>query len=51
MKDEVTQLQINEIMMKIMAEQTAQIKVMAQGLEDLNKRLKALQAIDPKSFL
>lgn len=51
MKHDVTQIEINDVMMKIMAEQTKQIKLLRKGLQDLNKRLKELERINPQSFL
>jgi hypothetical protein len=51
MKEEVNQLQINAMIIKIMTSQTDQIKVLAEGLVDLNKRLDAMEGKKPKSFL
>ena len=48
---EVTQLEINAQMIKIMERQTAEIKTLAKALQDLNRRLGELEDKKPKSFL
>jgi gamma-glutamyl phosphate reductase len=49
--EEVSQEEINQKMIDIMTLQGKQIRTMAQGLADLNERVKELEDKKPKSFL
>lgn len=51
MDSESLQVKINGQVIKLLTNQTQQIKVLTESLIELNKRIKALEPNKPKSFL